>query len=357
MRKWLVIIFCLIILSAGLAGCNTYAEPEDSNKPEQPPEISTPPAVPVDEPTIPLEPAKPEAPEIDLEEIRANELGKVMVLMYHEIGLKEDTWARTADNFRRDMETLYHLGYRPVNLNNFLAGNIDIPAGTTPFILTFDDGTAGQFRFIEEDGDMIVDPDSAVGILLAMSEKYSDFEPAGTFYIYYPLPFRQKDYIYDKLQLLVNWGFEIGNHTHGHENLAKISPGEAVKTLVRHVRTTESILPGYQVNTLALPYGARPKEDNHLIYGEWEGTSYENKAILLVGANPSLSPFDIRFNPFRLPRIRADETELSRWLDYFKNNPDQQYISDGDPDTITVPEHIAGNVDSAGLSGRTLRTY
>ena len=264
MRKWLIILSCFIILSAGLAGCNTYAEPEAPPVPESPVESSTPPEEqPTDEdPSLPVVPAKPETPDIDLEKIRPNELGKVMVLMYHEIGQKEDTWARTIDNFRKDMETLYNQNYRPVNLNAFLDGNINIPAGTTPFIMTFDDGTAGQFRLIEEDDDLIVDPDCAVGVLLAMNEKYSDFQPAGTFYIYYPLPFRQKDYIDDKLELLVNWGFEIGNHTHGHENLGKVSTGEAVKTLARHVRTTESIIPGYQVNTLALPYGARPKDDS-----------------------------------------------------------------------------------------------
>ncbi len=350
MRKLLIIISCITLLATTLTGCGTYDKTE-KKIPDSPPSQK------VEVSPVPEEPSEPEIPEIDLEIIRPNELGKVMVLMYHEVGQKEDTWARTADNFRKDMETLYAMNYRPVNLNDFLDGNINIPAGTTPFILTFDDGTAGQFRFIEEEGSMTIDPNCAVGILLAMSEKYSDFKPAGTFYIFYPLPFRQKNHIEEKLKLLVDWGFEIGNHTYGHENLGKVSPAEAIRSLARHVNATNAILQGYQVNTLALPYGARPKDDSYLIKGEWETIKYENRAILLVGANPALSPFDTRFDPFRLPRVRADETELSRWLDYFEKNPDQRYVSDGDPDIITVPEHNSNNINQSALDGKTLRTY
>lgn len=331
MQKPLLIILILALL----AGC----------APKQPVDPGTAPPANGMEETLPEAEPVPEeetmVEDIDLELIRPNELGRVMVLMYHEVGQKEDTWARHYENFRKDMELLYNEGYRPVNLQDFLAGNIDIPAGNTPFILTFDDGTAGQFRLIEQDGQWVVDPDCAVGILMEMNRKYPDFKLAGTFYIYYPVPFRQKDLIAQKLKMLVEMGFEIGNHTMGHENLKKISPEEGTKAIARQVIATQEYLPGYRVSSLALPYGERPKDDAHLASGEFEGITYENKAILLVGANPAPSPFDKRFDPLRLPRVRADETELNKWLEHFRKNPDDRYISDGDPGKITVPRSLS----------------
>ncbi len=351
MQKFFVLLLALLLLSGCLPPTKSVTAPADDDP------VITEPGSQDEEPIEIKEPPAEEEDELDLSLIQPNELGKVMVLMYHEVGDREDTWARQKDNFVRDMETLYAEGYRPVNLNDLLTGVIDIPAGTTPFILTFDDGTSGQFRLIESDGELVVDPDSAVGILLDMNKKYPDFGLAGTFYIYYPLPFRQKDYIAQKLEMLVSLGFEIGNHTYGHENLANVSRDEGVRALARHVKTTADYVPGYVVNTLALPYGARPREDAHLYSGEWEGTSYTNDAILLVGANPAHSPFDARFNSGRLPRIRADETELYRWLAYFKSNPDQRYISDGDPTTVTFPRELDNHLDLQRTGGLTVRTY
>jgi peptidoglycan/xylan/chitin deacetylase (PgdA/CDA1 family) len=355
LQKILVVICLLLLLMS--AGCtpasNTVTEPPFNNDTQEP--VNT--EKPNPEDIIPDIPNGEPQDEIDLSVVRPNELGKVMVLMYHEIGDKEDTWARQKDNFRRDMETLYAKDYRPVNLNDFLNGIINVPAGTTPFILTFDDGTAGQFRLLEEGGNLVVDPDSAVGILMEMNRKYPDFSLAGTFYIYYPLPFRQKEHIAKKLDMLTALGFEIGNHTYGHENLSKVSREEGIRALARHVKTTSDYSPGYTVSTLALPYGARPREDGHLLSGEWEGTSYVNNAILLVGANPSYSPFDTRFNPAKLPRIRADEAELSRWLAYFDSNPDQRYISDGDVSTVTLPEKLEGSLNLQNFENLKVKTY
>jgi peptidoglycan/xylan/chitin deacetylase (PgdA/CDA1 family) len=348
LKTLLIVILCFLLVgcagTAVIPADNTYENPDDE------PDYA-------DEAPTSTEPDEEVQDELDLDAIRPNEAGKVMVLMYHEIGGEEATWTRTAENFRQDMLTLYENDYRPINLGDFLRGHIDIPAGTTPFILTFDDGTAGQFRFIEEDGETIIDPDCAVGILLNMAETYEDFSPAGTFYIYYPLPFRQRAHIEEKLELLNAWGFEIGNHAYNHENLGKVSRDEAIKSLAKHVQATQTILSDYQVNSLALPYGAQPKDNSYIISGTWEGITYKNDAILLVGANPAPSPFHTNFNPYRIPRIRADSTELPRWLEHFENKREERYISDGDPNIITVPESLADQIDENRLGDRTLRLY
>ena len=290
--------------------------------------------------------------------LHPNELGQVMILMYHEIGGEEATWRRSVENFRYDLEILYQEGYRPVNLMGLISGNINLPPGTTPFVLTFDDATLGQFRYLEdEEKKTVLDPDCAVAILLEMAEKYADFSVAGTFYIYYPIPFRQQAYVEKKLKALVAWGFEIGNHAYNHENLAKISREEAIASLAKNVQATLNYLPGYQVRSLALPYGARPKEDEHLVTGTWDDVTYRHEAILLVGANPAPSPYAKNFDPLRLPRVRADGQELPRWLEYFRQNPHLRFLSDGDPETITFPAEYADKLSEIAAGHKKIRTY
>ncbi len=159
-------------------------------------------------------------------ELPPNELGRVMILEYHKIDQPEERWTRTPGNFRRDLERLWEGGYRLVALNDFVDGKIAIPRGATPVILTFDDSSPGQFKLIEKNGDWIVDPDCAVGILEAFERRHPEFGHAATFFV---LPgadppnrlFNQKELATRKLQYLASRGYEIGNHTLWHANLAK----------------------------------------------------------------------------------------------------------------------------------------
>src|SRR5450756_2587487 len=84
----------------------------------------------------------------DLAKVKPNELGRVPVFVYHLIGDAEGPWTRTPANFRKDLERLYRLGYRTVKLSDYLSGNIDLPAGTSPVVLTFDDSSPNQFRLV-----------------------------------------------------------------------------------------------------------------------------------------------------------------------------------------------------------------
>lgn len=298
----------------------------------------------------------------ELLELKPNELGEIMILMYHEIGEPESEWRRTPDNFRRDLQTLYDQGYRAISMTDLVRGEIDLPAGTSPVVLTFDDGNRGNFNYLEKDGELVLDPDCAVAILEAFYEKHPDFGLEATFYIYYPNPFRQPEYLQEKLDYLVERGFEIGNHTYSHGNLARLSDEDVQKELALHVKTTQEYLPGYTVNSLALTYGAYPQNPGLAVQGSYQGTSYYHEAILLVGANPAPSPFNQGFDPTRLPRIRASEMKtdgvgLYEWLEVLENNPRRRYISDGNPRTITAPESLKDRLDKARAGERTVRFY
>jgi hypothetical protein len=82
----------------------------------------------------------------------------------------------------------------------------------------------------------------------------------------------------------------------------------------------------------------------------------------MVGAEPAPSPFDKRRDLLWTPRIRGSGDQLVKWFgDYFEKNPSLRYISDGDPNTVTIPENLpsrlATNLNPASLGNRKLVRY
>jgi len=271
-----------------------------------------------------------------------NEVGRVMILEYHKIDEPEERWTRTPENFRRDLETLYARGYRLVSLNALLDGRVDLPAGTTPVVLTFDDSSPGQFRYVEKNGALEIDPRSAVGILEAFTRERPDFGRAATFFV---LPaadppnrlFNQPEYAARKLQFLVERGYEIGNHTLWHANLARYAESTVRAQIADAQASIQRHVPEYRVRTLALPHGAYPKNVAWARAGTAKGVTYQHDAILMVAGGAAPSPFARAFDPTRVPRIQALERELRYWLDWFDRHPGERFVSDGDPDVVTVP--------------------
>ena len=275
-------------------------------------------------------------------DLTPNELGRVMILEYHKIDYPEERWTRTPENFRRDLETLYTKGYRLINLGDLLDRKIKVPAGTTPVVLTFDDSSPGQFRYIEANGSVQIDPKSAIGILEAFIAEKPDFGRGGTFYV---LPgaskpnrlFNQPEYEAKKLLFLVNHGYEIGNHTLWHANLGKY-PEATVRAQVAEAQVwIQRHVPDYKTRTLALPHGVYPPDVNWVLNGTAKGTTYSHDAVLMVAGGPAPSPFARAFDPLRLPRIQAVERDLAYWLNYFDKNPHERFVSDGDANSVTVP--------------------
>ncbi len=277
----------------------------------------------------------------------ANELGRVMILEYHKIDYPEERWTRTPENFRRDLQSLYERGYRLQNLNDLVDRKITVPAGTTPVVLTFDDSSPGQFRYLEKDGAVQIDPKSGIGVLEAFLREHPDFGRAATFFV---LPgasrpnrlFDQPAYEGRKLQYLVSHGFEIGNHTLWHANLGKYDETTVRTQIAEAQQWIQRLVPDYRIRTIALPHGVYPKNVDWALRGSAKGTSYSHDAILMVAGGPAMSPFDRRFEPTRLPRVQAVEADLTFWLRYFDRNPGERFVSDGDPGTLTVP---AGRAD------------
>ena len=280
---------------------------------------------------------------IDLS-LKPNEAGKIMILMYHNIGDEEKEWVRTPANFRRDMDALYEKGYRPISLKDYVSGNITTEQGFTPVVLTFDDGNLNNFEFLEN---AQINEDSAVGLLMGFHEKHKDFPLEATFFLYGEHPFRQNSLIDEKLSLIVENGMDIGNHTKDHNGFKNAGLQEIQDQIGLEAQFLKNTLnkDDYDINTLALPFGERPKEETltkYLASGSSNGIPYENIAVLNVGWNPAYSPYDNKFDHTSIPRIRASEVKvdhvgLYNYIDYFDKHPEEKFISDGVAEIVTVP--------------------
>ncbi len=264
-----------------------------------------------------------------------------MILEYHKIDRPESRWTRTPENFRKDLQRLWDRGYRLVRLTDLLERNIALPAGTSPVVLTFDDSSPGQFRYIDRGGALAIDPDCAVGILEAFERAHPGFGHAATFYV---LPgadppnrlFNQPELVAKKLNYLAANGYEIGNHTLWHANLTKYPEAVVRGQIATAQEWVQRHVPGYRLRTLALPMGGYPKELRWAESGTANGQAYRNEAILMVAGGAAPSPYAKNFDPSHLPRIQAVEKDLDWWLTYFDRNPDERYVSDGNPAAIAA---------------------
>lgn len=312
----------------------------------------------------------PDPDEFDFELYQPNELGEIPVFMYHRISDKEEVWARTVENFRNDLQRYYDAGYRLVSLTDVYNNNIDIPAGTSPLVLTFDDGTTCQFRWLKEDGELVVDPDCAVGIILDFAEENPDMGTAATFFVN-ASRFAQGDSWYNtdyrdlKFEKLVEWGMEIGNHTWTHPHLSKniTSSDHLQEELGQHQAWIEEVISGYRINSLALPMGTKPIEEwrEYLYSGSYQGVDYSHDIVLLVGSVPAKPPNHVDWSPRAMPRVRASNVDdgyggnyLSRALDRLETT---RYVSDGYPDIITIPQSMESFLNQDSLGDKELWTY
>lgn len=323
----------------------------------------------VNNPTsTPTETPKPSpTPAVDLAKVKPNEAGKIMVVMFHNFietytsGDKEYT--TTFDDFRKLLQTLYDKGYRLINVNDYLNNNINVPVGCVPMMFTFDDGTAGQFNLVEENGKLMANKLSAVGIMEEFNKTHPDFGLKGTFYVNLGLKtFEGKGTVAERLKYLTDKGFEIGNHTLTHVSLPQVKSAEKIQQEVGgNQKKMLEFIPGYKLNSLALPFGQSSKElQEHVVKGEFEGVKYENFALMEVGAGPTVSPVHKKSTPLSMSRVRATgitpvQADLSWWLNNISRS--DEYVSDGNPKVVTVPKAKEADVDREKLKGKELSVY
>lgn len=281
-----------------------------------------------------------------------NEMGRIPLLEYHLIGDKDSRWGREVSHFRRDLELLYQRGYRPVNISQILDRNIDLPKGLSPVVLVFDDASPGQFSYIERNGQLEIDPNSGVGILLDFNKKHPDWQnravfcmlpAAGEGHAFFGekgIKGQKSEWRFPKVQFLAKQGFELCNHTLWHANLAKYPDAFVQEQIARGQMAIDSAVPGYKVRTFALPLGVWPKNRELAKRGSWTDPksgktySYKYDAVLNVSGGPTKSPYDPSFDPHNMMRVEM-VGELEKILDQLEKSG--RYVSDGDVKVVAKP--------------------
>ncbi|MBQ8192943.1 MAG: polysaccharide deacetylase family protein [Bacilli bacterium] len=285
-----------------------------------------------------------------------NELGKVPIMMYHGIREKtenstgtiggnvdKDGYNRTPEAFRNDLEFYYENNYQMIRLSDYISGNINVEYGKSPIVLTFDDGNADNIHVtsLDENGNIIIDPNSAVGILEEFKKNHPDTTVTAIFFVNGGL-FNQPQYNDKIIKWLIDNGYDVGNHTQNHLDIKSSSSDKVQKEIAYVYKKLDEIIPEKYSKIVALPFGS-PYSKTHANYkyvlnGSYDNYTYETISALRVGWEPELSPYDKDFDMTYLKRCRAYDNNGKEFdiQMVFKNLEKNRYISDGNPNTIVI---------------------
>lgn len=278
-----------------------------------------------------------------------NEMGKIAIITYHKLGDEDTEYTRTRAGFREDMERIRKEGYYPISLAEFQSGRITAPAGKKPILITFDDSSIYQFEMTPNGSP---DPNCAVGIMESIRKKYKDFTPKAVFFVTpgakHPNNlFGQNEYRKAKLEFLLQNGYEIENHTHWHANLKQYSK-LIEEQIAKTQKEVNDYLPNHKMSVLALPYGIYPPESerHRLLRGEYKGIRYHNTMVMDYSNRLSFSPYSQEFDPMHVRRIHANKQGIDRAFKEL-SKPGVAFVSDGNPDRVTIPDSQRGKVSEA----------
>ena len=200
----------------------------------------------------------------------------------------------------------------------------------------FDGSPASHFRLLEGGR---VDPESAVGALLAFGDEHpADFPPRGTFFVKQSGGggegaagngiFGTADLASFKLSTLLSWGFEIGVMPLADEALQAPTVEERRQAFALAQNQLAPLLPGYAPAAIALPDGL-PQETRDLLAS---GTDTEPgprfTAAVEPGGGVAPSPFLPGFAPYRIPRLPAGDAAGNSWREAIEQS--EIFISAGE---------------------------
>jgi peptidoglycan/xylan/chitin deacetylase (PgdA/CDA1 family) len=348
-REWVCAVGFVVLLGMGAAACAVGNQPRD-------------PALMASLPT-PL--AARRSTDDELRKLHVNEVGRIPIVMYHSVGDpgKIDRLGLNIapSTFRKHLQLMYEAGWYPMNMRDILKPQIDVPAGKTPVVLTFDDGRGSQFHQLASGA---VDPKCALGIMMDFNRQHPDWPLRGTFYVLTrranPIPFYQRGKEGAKLNRLIDLGFEIGNHSSSHGWMNRMSDAKLQFEVADCIRYIKKLAPRATMDTFCLPYGARPRKPGIqvLLEGAEGGTSYRNLCVLNAWGGPALPFTHKRFDAGAVDRVGVDPGILEGWLKRLKPGKSMEpYISDGNPNTMTVGKAQAKWIARERLGGAQLRVY
>jgi hypothetical protein len=264
-----------------------------------------------------------------------NTMGRIPVLEYHVISDKETQYTITREHFMKDLQLVYDRGFRPITISQMLDKDFSmVPDGLSPVVFVFDDASDSQFRYVEKNGTLEIDPTSALGMWEAFAAKHPDWKgkavwcmlnggAAGhNFFGDGPKwGGQKKEWRLPKVKYLADQGHELCSHTLWHMQLSKFPDDKVQENIARNVMGIDSAVSGYKVRTMALPQGLWPKNRPLAWKGSWKDPKtgkvweYNFDAVLEVSGGPARSPYDPQFNGHSINRIEAFGNQVPMALD------------------------------------------
>lgn len=252
------------------------------------------------------------------------------VLEYHHVRRPEGRWSRSPENFRADLEWLRNNNYYPMNLRDILNDFAGLPEGKMPVVLTFDDSSISQFRYLP---DGTIDPECAVGILKDFHDQYPGWPMRATFFVLietnapshniFGQP-EHPEYKTKKLKQLVEWGMEVGGHCYSHDRLSDVSEIFARYTLARSAKTLKD-LSGQEIVSMATPMGLYPSNEA-VFSGKYQKIDYDYKLVCEVSGGWQPVPDHLKFDPRHINRI---QTINSEWTKFFSRKVSSLEVNPG----------------------------
>ena len=349
-KKRLIFRFLPVILTvlttAIFPGCSpvllttTLTPAAVDTAPAQPTNTRVPSPTPTRHPTI---------PPVYLDALVWKTEPSVPVILYHRFILDKNpesskTKLRLAE-FENHLQTLYDHGYRLVPLEKWLDGDLTIPTGTRPLVLTMDDAFFADQVFLNDDG--TPSEKSGIGILWKFNQTHPDFGFYAALFAnlgdkYYANIDYKDVFIYDEhwqesLQKVIVWCIEHDimpyDHLYHHPRL-DLTDSEDVpyemslndRQLRKYLQAeNHSDLISKVSNIIALPYGAWPpaKGADQLIIDYQDPEGRPVKAVLEANYyhdenNLLYSVYSSRFNRYHIPRITMNTQKA---LNYLVENP------------------------------------
>ena len=307
-------------------------------------------------------PVAPERPMVDAAAVRANELGRIPVVMYHDVNDKvgkNTKMNRTKASFEKDLQLLHDKGFYPVTLRSVVDGTMDVPAGKSPVVITFDDARESQFRLVEASESYSVDTESAYGMIEKFCKANPDWKPVATFFVLPKSektlePFGQVGLGGDKIKYLMSKGCEIGNHSLRHKSFGRMTAKQLQDELSGAQKAVQAYASDVQITSLANPYGVYPRNKadwKFLAKGTGVGGSYTHTAVCQAAWRPTVSPAAKGFNPVRIERITPEDLKfgLAYWVGELTSGRMTRFVSDGDASVVSYPSSESSSADKAAI--------
>jgi hypothetical protein len=262
------------------------------------------------------------------------ELPMAPMVMYHRFipgGARSEKYKVSLSDLDRHLQGFYDAGYSLVALEAWLRGDMDLPEGRRPLIITIDDLFYADQIFLDGEGQAA--PYSGIGRIWQFYQEHPDFNfhlalfynmgdkgyanryVNGSFYI-------ESGWQEERAKAIA-WCFENGalpyNHFFNHPNLSLLTPDQILWQLEENeaaLREALSLVGKPELakssdNILALPYVIWPETDaGKQVLFDYQSPEGKPVAAILEandGAHvrPILPPFSKSYDPHHVKRLNA----------------------------------------------------